>query len=48
MMVGRGFEAPAVVQQMLDVASFGDKPQYNMAAEVVYPNHALPFRCECS
>ena len=33
-LVGRGHESPAIVRQMLDVDSFGSKPQYDLANEV--------------
>jgi tRNA pseudouridine38/39 synthase len=33
LMVGRGQEHPAIVQQLLDVSRFPSKPQYSLAAE---------------
>lgn len=33
-LVGRRLEQPEIVRKLLDVGSWGDKPQYNMAAEV--------------
>ena len=34
MLVGKGLEPPNIVQRMLDVDSFGNKPQYDLAHEV--------------
>lgn len=33
-MIGRGNESPEVIHQLLDVANFTGKPQYNMASEI--------------
>jgi len=41
LMVGRGLEAPDVVQQLLDIQRVPCKPQYGMAAE----EPLLLFRC---
>ena len=44
LMVGRGLEQPSVVQRMLDIETTRQKPQYNMAAEVLLISHLdLPF-----
>lgn len=32
-LIGEGLESPEVVRQLLDVETFGDKPQYTMADE---------------
>ncbi len=34
MLVGKGDEDPEIVQRMLNVDAFGNKPQYNLADEV--------------
>lgn len=39
-LIGQRNEQPEIIKKMLDVESFGDKPQYNMAAEV---RPAKPF-----
>ena len=40
-MVGRGQEYPAIVQQMLAVDSWGSKPQYDLADDVSSPPPSL-------